>query len=752
MIKGISKIKGLGVYDNYTRPIGTQEFGIKNLIYGWNYSGKTTLSRLFAQLEAKKLNHDLIGCEFSFETDGQPITEKNIEQSDLIVRVFNSDFIRENLHFEGSNFKPILLLGKESEDAQSKINDNTDRVKKSEITRRKLETKANDITQAVSTAKTEAAKNLRQLLKIDPYTATQLGNDIPIVGVLGFEILSEKVLSENIELALTPDNKKPSVVDRIETTPSIENIHKEAVTILAAVPTFANTIKHLEEHPEVERWIESGLHIHPHEGTCEFCGNNISENRLIEFRAHFSKDLAEHKQKVENLLQRVKTAEIKLSPPKEAEFNPQFRDTYKVAAEPLPKAIKDFNLAVKALADDVQRKIDAPRKLMEPTSLAEGLASAVTDVVDAINTVIEENNQLAENFSTAKAEATKQVRYHYVQQFVDSQEKAGYERKKTCLVQRRERLRTFAESLKKEIEELQDLISQAQLGREKINERLASMLGGEAIQIVVAKDPTTNQEQFKLVRKSGKVAKNLSDGERTAIAFSYFLTKLQELKPEDFKQTVVYIDDPISSLDANHIFQITAAIRAIFFKKENENSAWETTCKQLFVSTHNFEFFNLLREIKPESSRQGGRLFLIKRLSEVHSTLSDMPISLANYQSEYHFLFEVIYRFHQAPDKTDHTTLMLLPNAMRRFIELYTYSRLPGIMKETVDQRAEALFGLEKSKRILKVFHYFSHANTIDRLAGNNELIFDIEHAVKDLIEAITQTDQKHMDALIASL
>jgi len=45
-----------------------------------------------------------------------------------------------------------------------------------------------------------------------------------------------------------------------------------------------------------------------------------------------------------------------------------------------------------------------------------------------------------------------------------------------------------------------------------------------------------------------------------------------------------------------------------------------------------------------------------------------------------------------------------------------------------------------------------SHANTIDRLAGNNELIFDVEHAVKDLIEAITQTDQKHMEALIASI
>lgn len=99
MITGISKIKGLGVYDNYTKPLGTQEFGIKNLIYGWNYSGKTTLSRLFALLETKKFNHDLVGCEFSFETDDQPITEKNFQQSGLIVRVFNSDFIRENLHF-----------------------------------------------------------------------------------------------------------------------------------------------------------------------------------------------------------------------------------------------------------------------------------------------------------------------------------------------------------------------------------------------------------------------------------------------------------------------------------------------------------------------------------------------------------------------------------------------------------------------------------------------------------------------------
>jgi wobble nucleotide-excising tRNase len=278
------------------------------------------------------------------------------------------------------------------------------------------------------------------------------------------------------------------------------------------------------------------------------------------------------------------------------------------------------------------------------------------------------------------------------------------------------------------------------------------MLGSEAVQIKVIKD-ALSQERFQLVRKNGVLAKNLSDGERTAIAFSYFLTKLQELAPKEFEDTIVYIDDPISSLDANHIFQITAAIRAIFFHQKDKNSPWETACKQLFVSTHNFEFFNLLREIKPVSHRQGAKLFMIKKIAENISTFENMPSSLVRYQSEYQFLFEVIHRFHQAPDKTDHDILMLLPNAMRRFIELYTYSRLPGPKdSESVDDRAELLFGVERAKRILKIFHYFSHGNTLDRLIGNNELIFDMEHAVKDMIEAISEHDRPHLDALLAAI
>ncbi|MBK6648525.1 MAG: AAA family ATPase [Betaproteobacteria bacterium] len=750
MLKSIEKIKGLGVYQSYSKPTGTQDFGIKNLIYGWNYSGKTTLSRLFAQLEAKSANPDLAGCEFTFVTADDSVTEKNFSRCSLSVRVFNSDFVRANLHFDGGSFNPILLLGKESEEAQRKIDDLSKRIKRSEEVQHKLDGKFEELKTRIAQAKTDTAKFIRQHLKVDPYTATHLAQDVVAVGVLDSQLLSEKELADALELALTPDSK-PSTVEELHAAPSIADIHKEAVTVLAATPSFSNTIKHLEDNPAVERWIQGGLALHPYAGTCEFCGNDLSPDRLGAFRAHFSKDLADHKERVDGLLARAKAAFYSLSWPKAAELNAQFRERYTAATEALSTSIDAFNQAVKKLADEVKRKADDSRKAMTPTPLAAGLENGIKDAANAVNLVIIQNNELASNFTKAKAGASRQARYHYVQQFVDDQAATGLEHEKTRLSNRSDRLKAYAARLRPVISSLQAQISRAQQGREKINERLASMLGSEAVQIQVVKD-TSGQDRFQLIRKTGVVAKNMSDGERTAVAFAYFLTKLQEIKPAEFRETIVYIDDPISSLDANHIFHVTAAIRALFFQQQDKNAPWQTTCKQLFISTHNFEFFNLLREIKPVTNSKGARLYLIRRIAEKSSTLEDMPASLARYQSEYHFLFEVIHRFHQAPDKTVHEVLMLLPNAMRRFIELYTYSRLPGPKdSEQVDERAEILFGVERAKRILKIFHYFSHGNTLDRLAGNAELIFDLEHAVKDLMEAITETDKPHMDALIAA-
>ena len=750
MIKGIAKIKGYGVYENYVKPAGTQEFGVKNLIYGWNYSGKTSLSRLFAQIGNDKPNPDLSGCSYTIETDGEQITEANSTQSKLIVRVFNSDFVRKNLNFTGENFNSILLLGKDSDDAQKKLTHCEEQSKRTQNKIRNITNEVSNLESFFSAAKTATAANIKKnLALVEAYTATHLGSDIKTVSSLGVsQLLAKDTFQDDLKLALTRDNEKPSTVDRIDASPAIDSLYNDAVKVLAATPNLASTIKHLEEKPLLEKWVEAGLALHFDTDKCEFCGGDLSSQRLAELQAHFSKDLAEHKNKVEQLHNRVKSAKVLIQLPKETEFNLQFRDRFREASSLLPKTTEAFNKAVETLASDVQRKQDAPFKFQVPTALPEGLVQAITDAVEAINQVIDDNNQIAVNFTEAKRDAVKRVRFHYVQEFIDEQATVGREVQVARLNKKLERRKRFETAIQYKSDKLRAIISQAQLGREEINKRLVSMLGSEAVQIKVV--PEGNLERFQLVRKNGKVARNLSDGEKTAIAFSYFLIKLKELKPEQFKDTVVYIDDPISSLDANHIFQVTAAIREIFFcqVQRNGNLEWTTTCKQIFISTHNFEFFHLLREISPTGKNQAP-LYLIKRINAQYSTFGNMPSSLAKYASEYHFLFEVIHKFHNSPDKTAHDVLMLLPNAVRRFVELYTYSRLPGAYKETVDQRAEALFGKEKAKRILKVFHYFSHANTIERLAGNSELIFDVEHAVRDLLSAIEADDNLHWQALV---
>jgi len=753
MLKSIEKIKNLGVYQNYTKPFGTKDFASKNVIYGWNYSGKTTLSRLFAKLESKLPHADFQDCEFTFNFKDAAVTEKNLHECGLLVRVFNSDFVRNNLFFDSGSCNAILLLGKESEEAQKKIDALSERVKKCQKATRAISKKCDGYTAAIQEEKKKSAQNIRQRLKVDPYTATHLGNDLLAVGILDSQLLPEKELADAIELALTPDSKKPSEVAEIIASPSIDALHSEAISVLAATPSFTNTIKHLEENPAIERWVDSGRHFHLGAGMCEFCGNQVSNERLQAFRSHFSKDLADHNGKVQALLDRVRAAELKLDWPNAIELNPQFREAYSAACAPLIGRIAAFNEAVKTLVTEVTAKVENSRKAMVPSALAPGLEKAILDTVKAINVVIKENNNLAANFVNKRALALKKAKYHFVQETSDKLEAEAWERKKDAQNKRADRVRAFNVRLQSEVERLQAEISRAQQGREQINERLTSMLGSEAIQIQVTKDPA-DQERFQLVRKNGSIAKNLSDGERTAIAFSYFLTKLKELKPEDFKEAIVYIDDPISSLDGNHVFQVTAAINDLFFAKvphQNGNEAWGTTCKQLFVSTHNFDFFNLMRELQPVKD-QVARLFLVKRVDDGSSELINMPKSLSRYSSEYQFLFDCLYKFHASADKVGDKDLLILPNALRRFLELYTYSRIPGTHNDTVDQRAGELFGKERAKSVLKFLHTFSHGNTIERIAGNNELIFLLEETVKVVFNELQDKDERHWKALMAAV
>jgi wobble nucleotide-excising tRNase len=750
MLKSFQRIKGLGVFADYAPPVGMIEFGVKNLIYGWNYSGKTTLSRLVAMLEAKKLNPELPQCLFTIATDAGYVNETNFTTSTHVVRVFNADFVADNLNFAGSHFKPILLLGSESEAAQNEIERCDAMHRRATELAVAFAKESADAAKALSSAKTTSSAHIKKTVGlVAAFGSTQLDAELRTVALaLSEHTLSEQAFNDDIKLAHTSATEALPPIAKVSVDLTLAALAAEAPKLLARKPDLSNTIDHLVANPPVELWVQSGLHLHEGKTECEFCGGDLAAARLRALREHFSKDLADHKADVERLGKRVDAAKLTLADRKDVELNPHLRERFGKAQDAAKAAVGAYNAELAALRADLDAKLAAPFVAIDRQPSDGKAAGAVKTAVAALNEVYTEHNGVKDKFPDEKAAAINRLKLHFAKEFAESQGLVKLAADQARRERHRQRLLRWAGKLRSEIDRLKAVISKAQLGREEINKRIESLLGGESVQIAVVATP--EGERFQLVRRDGKPARHLSEGEKTAIAFSFFLTKLREIK--DFDKAIVYIDDPISSLDSNHIFQVAAIIKDTFFHQPVANGPWTTRCKQVFFSTHNFEFFSLLRELKPEAKKNASNLYLVKRVGPKLSSLSNMPDSMHQYDSEYHFLFHVLDDFHKSADKTDLKVLMLLPNAVRRFVELYTYARFPDKRMSTVDSRAERVFGGERAKRIFKTLHYFSHANNIERMAENNDLICDVEAAVSDLMGHLQASDPDHLAALRAAV
>ena len=108
--KGFEKINTLekfGVFHDFSWDKGTPDFARFNLMYGWNRSGKTTLSRVFAAFEKGEFDFEKYpeDVKFNIKKDGSRINQsyfqngKNPINGKHEVRVFNSDFVQDNVFF-----------------------------------------------------------------------------------------------------------------------------------------------------------------------------------------------------------------------------------------------------------------------------------------------------------------------------------------------------------------------------------------------------------------------------------------------------------------------------------------------------------------------------------------------------------------------------------------------------------------------------------------------------------------------------
>lgn len=112
-VRRIDAAINFGSYCSFTWDTTTEDFKRYNLLYGWNYSGKTTLSRMFAFLQRSVLPDGITGHFQATIEDHQGNTttlDSRTRQTSLPVRVFNRDFVSANFEQE-HNAPAIHILG-----------------------------------------------------------------------------------------------------------------------------------------------------------------------------------------------------------------------------------------------------------------------------------------------------------------------------------------------------------------------------------------------------------------------------------------------------------------------------------------------------------------------------------------------------------------------------------------------------------------------------------------------------------------
>ena len=198
---------------------------------------------------------------------------------------------------------------------------------------------------------------------------------------------------------------------------------------------------------------------------------------------------------------------------------------------------------------------------------------------------------------------------------------------------------------------------------------------------------------------------------KTAVALIYFLSKLNE-ENFDLNNGIVVIDDPISSLDSNSVFQAFGFIKAEVKK-----------AKQVFILTHNFDFFKHIKHWFKRDCEKISEFFMIKNFfveqNKRIAELSPLDDLLKTYDSEYQYLFSLLYRL-QIDEGNAFKEIYPLPNVARKFMETFLSFKFPSATKQDElfsKARKKADFDSEKIETIKRFINAHSHSD-IDKMTS----------------------------------
>lgn len=729
MIIKINRLTNFGNYRQFQWG-STANFTKYNVIYGWNYSGKTTLSRLFQVLAMPAELTQWQGCQFEVELQGgAKLTDVNLANP-LRIKVFNRDFIQSN--FQQEHKAPaVFIVGVSTIHLRNRITRLNEHLDKTRTIADALNERHQQLKKELDSLGTRHASFVATLTGDKTYNRTKLSAEIArIKAAPDTFILSDEALQAKVSLLRsTQEWKDISPVAHITT--NLETFRKDLSTVLNK--TASNeAIAKLKENRELESWIRTGLSHHANATQCEFCGSIISSDRLTALQRHFSKAYEDLSSEVSSQVNTLGTTKYTIALPDERDFMPDLKGQFVTLQGKVDAWLTWANGVIGELATLAQQKQLALETQLS-CAVDTGRAEEVIQIVADINTLITEHNQKRSQLDIEKMAAKEAIEKHNAATFYETNNISD----KESAIQTAETKADKAQSLLAIIEDkktaIEIQIQQQSIAAQKINETIQFLLPDNNISVAEISGG------FFEFRRDGVQAKNLSDGEKTAITFAYFLATLEN-NGASLSQSIVFIDDPVSSLDSNHIY----AIYALISKRLD-------ACLQIFVSTHNSELYTLLKgnwfEARQQfSNRANASSYYVRRFVGAnqlwHSTLEDTPMLLRKYKSEYQFIFEQLHVFSSSQTPSLHEAYTA-PNLLRKFLEAYLGFKKPCTPKWS--SKLDLLFDTDIEQTEIQQFSDdASHLQGLNRALQQPDFISNAQNTVKKVIQALKAKDNPH--------
>lgn len=795
-VKRIESIKDMAVFQDFrwassVRDEGNNvaEFRKINILYGRNYSGKTTLSRIFRALETGSVSEKYSSPEFQLSFNGGTnATQNSLNSHGQVVRVFNEDFVRDNLHFivdDEQAINSFAILGEDNAKLEEEIEkheaelgseedksgllgellgaeDEFKKAKKSHGDKSteletKLRDKANKAGSGIKHNKSFGDAN---------YNVPKIKADIATVTRDTYSPLTDEQVDQFHDLLR--EEPKPEIPESSSFNLQYSAIVSKAKDLIEKKIQASDPIQELLNDAALATWVRTGREHHQGKrDKCAFCGSDLPKDLWEKLDKHFNQESEELRQTLDNLLGSIERERSRL-PSLLKIKNSDFYSNFTMDLDSLSEQLSAKSAAycesldsIKEQAEKRKNEILTPLTFDEPESVEDSL-NAVRDSFEQLR---KKSNEFTASLSEDQSEARASLRLHEVHTFVND---IKYEEECTAIdvlnkamekaEEAKNSVKEKLDSKRAKISELKAQLKDESKGADRVNDYLNNFFGHQSLSLrAIEENPGDTSSGYRFeVTRNGKQAFHLSEGECSLIAFCYFMAKLDDIETKG-NQPIIWIDDPISSLDANHIFFVYSLINAEIVTPEKYEDGGEEKerdrFKQLFISTHNLDFLKYLKRLPGAMNKNKSQFLIITRTNQT-SNITLMPRYLKDYVTEFNFLFHQIYKCAHAQIESDenHDCYYNFGNNARKFLEAFLYYKYPNAVEK--DDKLTRFFGDDALAASLtdRINNEFSHLAGVFERSVLPIDVPEMKTTANFILRKIKEKDPDQYAALLQSI